>query len=709
MNSEIVNTAPISPSATAAFLPTEGRAITRILLVDDNQAIHHDYKKILQPEARISQLDDLEAAIFGKREDQFEQPEFELDSAFQGQEALGLVQSACAVGRPYALAFVDVRMPPGWDGIETVQKLWQVDPSLQIVICTAYSDYSWNEIVTKLGRTDRFVILKKPFDIIEIQQLAYSQTEKWRLATSLQRHLNTLEDTIHQRTNDLENSVSLLKATLDSTADGIYVIGKDGVILGSNRKFAELWGLAPDERDRETILKKVSSQVPDPDAFLQKITEIYARPDCIEFETISLKDGRIFERYSQPQKIGDQVVGRVWSYRDVTKREQLSEQLRQTQKMDSIGRLAGGVAHDFNNILTVIQGHSALLLSTECAPDITESHQQIFNAAEKAANLTRQLLTFSRKQVMRLANIDLNNVVRDLSKMLKRVLGEDIAFKVQLTADPAFVHADTAMMEQIMLNLAINARDAMTGGGTLRFETKIVNVNEGALHEGTAKGEFACLSISDTGCGISEADLPHIFEPFFTTKATGKGTGLGLATVYGIVKQHKGWIKVSSVVGKGTTFEVFLPRIRRASINSGPSIPEEMIGGDETILLVEDELPVRTLVSTLLTRLGYRILQAESGVVAQQVWREHREEIDLLLTDMIMPEGVNGRELADILLAQKPKLRVIFSSGYSRDLFGKDMLIDGGFNFLPKPYHPRQLARAVRSALDQEPSSVAKI
>ncbi len=683
-----------------------GNVKYRILVIDDNQAIHSDYQKILQPNGTSTEFDQLEEEIFGESTTKAQLRAFEIDSAFQGQEGLALVKRACAERRPYSMAFVDLRMPPGWDGIETIEKIWKVDPYLQVVICTAYSDYSWNDIVHRLGHTDRFVILKKPFDILEIQQLAYSMTEKWRLAQSLYRHLDNLETTVTQRTTDLEKSVSLLNATLESTADGIYALSNEGKIVGTNKKFLELWDMPAElleAGDRDQILQFIAARVQDPEGFLQRILEIYSDPERVDFEMIKLKDGRIFERYSQPQKLAKRIVGRVWSYRDVTKREQLSEQLRQTQKMESVGRLAGGVAHDFNNLLTVMQGHAALLLSMESSSEVAESHQQIYDAAERAANLTRQLLTFSRKQVMRLVTIDLNEVVRDMSKMLRRVLGEDIVFQIELAPDATLVNADIGMMEQVMMNLAVNARDAMSNGGTLTVQTSVVDVSETSVKaEGQVTGEFACLRITDTGSGISQEDLPHIFEPFFTTKGAGKGTGLGLATVYGIVKQHKGWINVRSVSGQGTTFEVFLPYLRRASMNSAAAPQEKVVGGNETILLVEDEAPVRNLVSTILTRLGYRVLEAETGIAAQKVWREHQSEIQLLLTDMVMPEGVSGRDLAKVLLAENPNLKVVFSSGYSRDLFGKDMLLEEGYNFLPKPYHPRQLASAVRKALDNE-------
>jgi CheY-like chemotaxis protein len=372
--------------------------------------------------------------------------------------------------------------------------------------------------------------------------------------------------------------------------------------------------------------------------------------------------------------------------------------------MEAIGQLAGGVAHDFNNILTVIHGQASLLLAggglsgtpAKCA-------QQISLAAERAAGLTRQLLAFGRRQLMQPRQLDVNEVVGNMTKMLGRILGEDIALQLHYCPRPALVEADAGMLEQVLLNLAVNSRDAMPKGGLLAI--KIAPVCVDALHTAqqpeASIGNYVSLSVTDTGCGIPPEILRRIFEPFFTTKEVGKGTGLGLATVYGIVKQHQGWIEVESEVGKGTTFKVFLRRCAETvkAVQDQPS--EELTrGGTETILVVEDEAHVRELVCSVLARHGYRVLQAESGVVALQVWQDSKEQIDLLFTDLVMPDRVNGRELAEKLWTERPRLKVIFTSGYSADAVGKDFVLRPGLNYLQKPYQPHKLALAVRDCLD---------
>jgi two-component system, cell cycle sensor histidine kinase and response regulator CckA len=394
-------------------------------------------------------------------------------------------------------------------------------------------------------------------------------------------------------------------------------------------------------------------------------------------------------------------------FRDVTAQKRLEEQLRQSQKMEAIGQLAGGVAHDFNNILTVISGHASLL---QAAGTLTEaaarSAQQISQAAERAASLTRQLLTFSRRQVMQPQRLDMNEAVSNMTKMLGRILGEDIALQLNYWPQPALVQADASMMEQILLNLAVNSRDAMPKGGQLAIHISMHDVHEGHLihHPEARTGRFVCLTATDTGCGIAHENLRRIFEPFFTTKEVGKGTGLGLATVYGIVKQHQGWIEVESEPGMGTRFKVFLP----ASADSGPPAEEKpnepaVRGGTETILVVEDEAPVRDLVCSLLAGYGYTVLRAESGVKALDIWRQSGEQIDLVLTDLVMPERLNGRELAEIFWAERPGLKVIFTSGYSADVVGREFVLRRGLNYLQKPYHPQKLAMTVRECLDAAP------
>jgi two-component system cell cycle sensor histidine kinase/response regulator CckA len=399
-----------------------------------------------------------------------------------------------------------------------------------------------------------------------------------------------------------------------------------------------------------------------------------------------------------------EIAGIVVNSRDITERHLLEEQLRQSQKMEAIGQLAGGVAHDFNNILTVIQGHAALMRSAGGLPQpAAGSVDQIHQAAERAANLTRQLLTFSRRQMMQPRPLDLNAVVSHMTKLLERILGEDIALQFNYSAGQVFVLADVGMMEQILLNLAVNSRDAMPAGGRLTIKIAVVGVAANALveHPEGRAGQFAQLSVSDTGSGIEPAVLPHIFEPFFTTKAVGKGTGLGLATVYGIVKQHQGWIEAHSRVGEGTTFRVFLPAIKAAGVTAeDTTIEEKLPRGSEVILLVEDEPPVRELASRVLQACGYRVLEAASGVRALEVWHKHKDEIALLLTDVVMPDGMTGRDLAEKVQAEKPELKALFTSGYNAEIVGKDFVVKEGLNFLQKPYLPHKLAQVVRNCLD---------
>ncbi len=389
---------------------------------------------------------------------------------------------------------------------------------------------------------------------------------------------------------------------------------------------------------------------------------------------------------------------------DITERRQLGEQLRQSQKMEAIGQLAGGVAHDFNNILTVIHGHASLLLVDKTMTgSASRSAQQIAQAAERAAGLTRQLLTFSRRQVMQPKRLDLNELVSNMTMMLGRILGEDIALQLNYSPHPAFILADASMIEQVLLNLVVNARDAMPKGGqlTIKINGSKIEENRRAFQPESRAGEFICLSAIDTGCGIKQADLRRIFEPFFTTKEVGKGTGLGLATVYGIVNQHSGWIEVDSEPGKGAAFRVFLPVAKESvAIAQAKVTPSTVRGGSETILVVEDEVAVRELVCNVLGGHGYKILQAETGVKALEVWQNNKRKIDLLLTDLVMPDRLNGRELAEKLRAERPKLKVIFTSGYSADVVGKDLVLQRGLHYLQKPYDPLKLALTVRDCLD---------
>jgi signal transduction histidine kinase/HAMP domain-containing protein/ActR/RegA family two-component response regulator len=390
---------------------------------------------------------------------------------------------------------------------------------------------------------------------------------------------------------------------------------------------------------------------------------------------------------------------------DITDRLSLEAQLRQSQKMESVGQLAAGVAHDFNNMLTIIQGHSGMLLakSGEKA-ELFESAQAIYFAAERAANLTRQLLMFSRKNVMQPKLVDLREIVGHMTKMLERLLGETIRLEFQPPAEIPLITADAGMMEQIIMNLAVNARDAMPGGGVLSISTRQVELADADVqsHPEARPGSFVCLAVTDTGSGMDKETMARIFEPFFTTKEVGKGTGLGLATVYGITKQHDGWLDVESDVSKGTTFSVFFPAssqpVEAKAAQAAPTA--EVLGGSETILIVEDEPVLRDMAHVILKDCGYHIFEAKSGREALIVWDRHQAAIDLVLTDVVMPEGISGMDLAHKLMATKPSLKVVFASGYSMDNLDTAFVRNGRAGFLQKPYTHLTLAQAVRNALD---------
>jgi PAS domain S-box-containing protein len=507
----------------------------------------------------------------------------------------------------------------------------------------------------------------------------------------------------------LRSSETLFRSVWVNSADGMRLTDENGTIVAVNEAFCRMVALPHQQLEGKPHTVIFSSKS-DWEMLRQSHREHFhsgSLEDKQESEFV-LHDGRavIFEIADSYVESDGKPRLLLSLFRDVTAQRRMEDQLRQSQKMEAIGQLAGGIAHDFNNILTVILGHASLLTMSQLPPKAVVSAQQIKQASERAAGLTRQLLAFGRKQIFNPRPIDLNRVVGKLSEMLARLLGEDITLQLNFSGEAAIVEADASMMEQIVLNLSVNSRDAMPRGGQLSIRVCICEVTpEAARHFAEARpGRFVCLSHSDTGCGIPADNLPHIFEPFFTTKELGKGTGLGLATVYGIVKQHQGWVEPESELGKGSTFNVFLPAsTARTATESSGDTKFNVRGGTETILVVEDERDLREIVTRTLNHRGYRVFQAVDGQNALQIWADYKNEIDLVFTDVIMPGGLNGRELAEKLWLDKPKLKVIFSSGYGADTLGKDFKLDPELNYLQKPYLPQTLARTVRRCLDNDP------
>jgi len=502
----------------------------------------------------------------------------------------------------------------------------------------------------------------------------------------------------------MDEKVRQLSRAVEQSPVSIVITNKDGNIEYVNRKFTEVTGYSFSEAigKNPRILK--SGELP---------PELYQRMwECIrdgqewrgEFHNRK-KNGELFWELSVISPIFN-AAGAITHYlavkEDITERKQLEEQLRQSQKMEAFGQLAGGIAHDFNNLLTIIQGNVSLLQEPS-NPDQAGGLVEIAKAAERAANLTRQLLTFSRRQLFQPKPLDLNEIVANTSKMLQRIIGEHIGLETHFAPGGAPIKADRTMMEQILINLAVNSRDAMPKGGCLVIQTAVVVVSE-ADAEANPKarpGSFIRLKITDTGCGMAPETIERIFEPFFTTKEVGKGTGLGLATVFGIVAQHHGWIEVESKLNRGTSFHIYVPRLAESEKSQTEFLrPPDVRGGNETILLVEDEAPVRSLARTVLEQKGYRIIEADSGLSALELWQQHRDAIDLLLTDMVMPGGISGQELAGRLLSEKPGLKVVYNSGYTDEMLGENSPLRDNPNFMEKPFGPHKLLKQVRDCLD---------
>ena len=682
----------------------------RILVIDDNADIHENFRKILAADdglARPSPRAEGEGA--GVDAPRRPLPCFEVDCVRQAGEGLAQVTRAREAGRPYSVAFVDVRAPAGWNGIETIGHLWQADPALEVVLCTAHSDYSSQDIARQLRRTDQLLVLKKPFDAIEARQLAVTLSEKWRLAREAQSYFDNLEALVKARTAELERLLALNQASenrfrllFESNPTPIFTYDDTTLAFVSvNEAAVRHYGYAREEFLAMTLRDLALPE--DLPAFLDRLSKPRPGAGNSGVWRHRTKSGKFIEmeitsHHIQPQKKFLSLAV------DMTERLDLEAQLRQSQKMDSIGQLAGGIAHDFNNLLTVINGHASLLMAGEkLTPKGADSLKEIAEAGKRASALTRQLLTFSRKQEFHPQLMDLNEVVNNITKMLRRILGEDVALLVDFSPGLPSIKADLGMIEQVLLNLAVNSRDAMPRGGRLRVKTAVVAIDPATaqLNPEAAPGRFVCLTFSDSGCGIAQENLGRIFEPFFTTKALDRGTGLGLATVYGIIKQHQGWIDVQSRLGEGTTFQIFLPAstARGGALQMSPT-EQKVIGGTETILVVEDEAPLLKLMQHILESHGYKVLGCSNGRQALDTWVEHRKKVDLLLTDLILPDGMAGTELARILQIARPGLKVLYTSGYNAERLAKEFPPGTPFNLVQKPFHARKLAEMVFETLN---------
>jgi PAS domain S-box-containing protein len=527
--------------------------------------------------------------------------------------------------------------------------------------------------------------------------------------------IGTIQDsTDRKRTEEaLLESVHRYRDLFDQANEGLLIMTTDGHLSEVNRAFADMHGYSVEELGGKDIRELDALH----ERALEDRTDIIRRiqdGEVVRFEVEHYhRDGHIF-----PLSVTTSLINLggqpffLSFHQDITERRQaegakvaLEAQLQQAQKMESVGRLAGGVAHDFNNMLGVILGHAELALEQvdtgqPLHADLTEIHR----AATRSAGLTRQLLAFARKQIVTPKVLDLNETVDSMLTMLRRLIGEDIDLQWQPAADLWLVKVDPSQVDQILTNLLVNARDAITGVGKVTIQTANTTVDEDDCtdHPGFAPGAYVRLVASDDGCGMDKDTQAHLFEPFFTTKEEGEGTGLGLATVYGIVKQNNGFINVYSEPGHGTTFSIYLPRHVGKAEQAWPADPADATArGHETILLVEDEPAILHLATTMLERQGYTVLAAHTPGEAIRLATKHAGPIHLLMTDVIMPE-MNGRDLAGNLQSLYPHIHRVFMSGYTADVIAHHGVLDAGVSFIQKPFSVKDLAAKVRETLDRE-------
>lgn len=704
-------------------LPTstpDGLNPSRILVVDDLRAIHDDFRKILAAPPS-SALEHDEAELFGLSPGAVPQTVFEVDSAYQGEEGFELVQRAVQDDRCYSVAFVDVRMPPGWDGVETAARLWAVDPDLQIVICTAYSDHSWNTIARRLGNRDNLVILKKPFDPVEILQLANALTKKWFLTRQSRLRCSELEAKVAERTAELAaaNEQLLLEinesrrtgeqmkaqiSALTAAANAIVITDPKGNIEWANPAFTKLTGYTTHEAVGNNLRLLKSDQHP-PRFYANLWTTITTGNVWHGEITNKRKDGRLYveDLTITPVRGADgQIANFVAIKQDVTEQRQVQSKLQQAQKMEAIGTLAGGIAHDFNNILSAIFGYGSLLQQdTEGNPAAQQDIEEILKAASRAKDLVQQILTVSRQREQKREIIGLDVVVREAIKFLRASLPANIKIEVNLAPDTPAVLADPTQIYQIIMNLGTNALHAMedrTGQLTVSLEPFQPDKTFVQLHPELKPITYAKLTVADTGNGMSAKTLERIFEPFFTTKPVGKGTGLGLAVVHGLVQAHDGVIKVESQLGSGTTFSLYFPG-KPAPANSGNrAVDRPPDGARQTILVVDDEAALTVTLQRILSRLNYQVVTCDNAFKALQLIQENPAAYDLVITDLTMPE-MNGLDLARQIRAIRQNLPVILASGYTSELSSENLKAAGVRELLQKPVSLAGLAEVVHRVI----------
>lgn len=660
----------------------------RILVVDDNPAIHEDLRKILAPTGPSSALTGLEGALFGTAPTSFEP--CQVDSAFQGEEGVAKARAAVESGRPYALALVDMRMPPGIDGLRTIEAIWRIDPEVHVVICTAYSDATWDDLFARFGASDRLLFLKKPFDTAEVCQLASSLIEKWRLARSVRTQLAELRS---QR-QELARQVAFARAIHESTGDGLLVVDASRTIIERNRRFIEIWQLDAfaEVTDARVMLGHVTDRVADPKEFGARVAYLYEHPDVAGTDELQLNDGRVLERWSGPVRSTDGVyLGRVWSFKDVTRRRKAeAERSMLLERLASLGRLAATVGHEINNPLAYALGNVNFLVDkfdpergTFRCPieEVSEVLDTVQSGLSRIGVIVRDLQILSRPED-EVSEVDLHALIERTLQVAMNEIRHRARVVRNYSTIPV-VTGNAARLGQVFLNLIVNAAQAIPEG---RIEDNEIAVSL------VAHQDEVTVRIRDTGAGIPEEHLARIFEPFFTTKAIGSGTGLGLSICQGIVTAHGGTISVESEMGRGTTFTVTLPTGRPVSEKASPIAPIASTRPARVMIIDDDRDILRTLERALR---GHDVATFGKAREAMDLLRSGGHA-DVILCDLMMAE-YTGMDFHADLVRELPDLaaRVIFMTGGAFTLQAQQYVAAVPNPCIPKPFDFAALRRLI--------------
>lgn len=666
----------------------------RILIIDDNKQIHQDFKKILViGKEKEADLDEIEKALLGETKG-LKIEEFVVDCAFQGEEGLKMVEESLERGEPYSVAFVDVRMPPGWDGIKTISSIWKVYKDLQIVICTAYSDYSWKGIVEKFGYSDKLFILKKPFDNIEVRQLACALTEKWELTRIANLNMSELERNVAVRTKELMESEEKYRTMIDYSNDMIWTLDREGNFLYSNKKSEEITG----HKINEGVGKIFDPLIFEED--LEKVKNVFK-------ETLKGKSNhyevRIYKSNNEilflsvntaPIYKDGNVIGTVSFGRDITERRKMEEELLKASKLESIGILAGGIAHDFNNILTGIIGNISIAKMYVSSQDkVYDVLTKMEGASFQAKNLTHQLLTFAKGGAPVKKATSIKALIEDSTIFALR--GSNVKPEFSFAKDLWNVEVDRGQISEVINNLIINANQAMPDGGVINVYAENVHASKGDVLP-IGEGKYVKIVIEDKGIGIPEEYLQKIFDPFFTTKQ--EGSGLGLSTTYSIIKKHDGYIDVKSDIGKGASFYIYLPASEREVLRFDNNDFESIRRGTGRVLVMDDEELVRNVAREMLEMIGYEVEFARDGLEALEKYRLAKgsgKVFDCVILDLTVPGGMGGRELIKELIKIDSGVKAIVSSGYSNDPIMGNYRDYGFSGVVPKPYKIKELSKVL--------------